>query len=794
MKKDIKKPNAYIVLLLSILLITAIALPFAAFSEDYPQLNLELINGSNGDVSSDLNLPSEVDGIDGTIVWTAADEELIAISDGTGKIMKYNTVVPQPTSVTAHLENGDTKQINFAVKYEADPSETVEVFSENFASSSYKGTVSRNVNFNVAASDGQLVASRVTPSEAAISELVYKFDETFSGKYVIEFNLTSTLTSGGVEFSLPTSSRTNQTVYMQIDSDKTVNIYDGTSKKSDVATLDSLENIAVKIFTDTQAQTFSLWLNGELAAENYGYRHSATQLTNMRIWTGKAVSIKGEVKLDNIKISAVADILGDITQGTLNYGSDEPDASVDLLLPAKTLSKYAISWQSENGYIIPEDGFGRLRGSDKEETEDTLTASTVINGVTYYRTYEFNLLVSTVPIPSGNLIFEENFNSANAETLISSGVLTTSATASVVDGKLQCVSASGNVNNNIYFGSHNATDSLVIEFDLKREADGNVLIHSLSSPKSTIINGHFRALFGKTTVSAVTEHRGAVSGDDNGTTVKDSCTLSERFAKVIVELKSDGTWSMWVDSEQLVNNQPRRMSDSLLTSSTTLNIRTVGSQTVTIDNIKVYESSERAKDTADNVLGKLASLDDIAPLDETTGEVIGDLIAPSDANGCTVSFSDSEALVSADGSLEFAPHTTPTDITISVTTPSGYTGTKTFAATVASNYILGTPTIEGLDSKGSYLIAELPVELRRAEKSDENIKAKLSVYDSSDEIASELSRAQTVIIGGKNYGIVGYIEDLSDIDMPDIPTVKLTLYSSTDNYSVPITELNVYGD
>ena len=785
----------YSAIILAIVLVASIIVPFAVFSEEYPEINLELINGSNSDVTGDLKLPSTIEGVDGTVTWTAEDDDIISIDGEVGKILKYNTTTPQYTSVTAHMENGDTKKINFPISYEADPTETEEVFYEDFSGSTFKGNIHTKAKFTVSTS-GSLKATRDALSSDAISQLIYEFGNTYSGKYILEYKLTSTLDSQ-LEFSIPAASSTNQSVYFRISADGVVDAYNDSAWTKGVAILSSQENIAVKIYTDTNAQTYSLWLNGELVCENYKYRHKTSkELYRMRFWTVKSKSVTGDVIIDDIKISAVKEILSDVSAATLNHGSSEPETTLDLILPEKTLSKYSINWQSENNYIIPEDGFGRLRGSETEEVEDILTASCVIDGVTYYRDYNYKLPVSTIPRAKSELIFEEDFNDTTASELIESGVLTTTATANVVDGKLECTAASGNVNNNILFGTHSAEKNLVIELDLKRASNGNVLIHTLATPTATVINGHTRALFGKTYISAVLDNRGAISGDDNGKTLKSSCSLTERFSKVIIELKADGNWSMWVDSEQLVNNQPRRMATTAITTSKVLNVRSVGGQTVTIDNIRVYESVERPKDTTDSVLAKIASLSDIATLDEATGEVISNLTPPAETNGCTVEFSDTAGLISSDGTVDFAPHATEDEITVTVTTPSGFVNTKTFKTTIASNYILGKPTLEGLDSAGAYLIVNLPVELRRSEKDDELIKAELSVSASasSEALIAEISEEQTVINDGKNYGIVGYIEDLSSVEMPEVPYVKLTLYSSTDNYAESITSINVHGE
>ena len=179
---------------ISIILALVLTLSVIGFvhSEEYPELNSELIGAEEGIAYSDLNLPTTVDGITGAISWTAKSDSLIEITGETGKILKYNVGEAYNTSVTATLENGDTKEIPFKVGYRADTENMSEVFGENFNGQTYEGSMGKATNDTVTHADGKLTLTRVSQNVGKrASSFVYNFPNSYSGIYAFEWTVTA---------------------------------------------------------------------------------------------------------------------------------------------------------------------------------------------------------------------------------------------------------------------------------------------------------------------------------------------------------------------------------------------------------------------------------------------------------------------------------------------------------------------------------------------------------------------------------------------------------------------------
>ena len=797
---------------ISIILALVLTLSVIGFvhSEEYPELNSELIGAEEGIAYSDLNLPTTVDGITGAISWTAKSDSLIEITGETGKILKYNVGEAYNTSVTATLENGDTKEIPFKVGYRADTENMSEVFGENFNGQTYEGSMGKATNDTVTHADGKLTLTRVSQNVGKrASSFVYNFPNSYSGIYAFEWTVTAGDGVGSLKMSLPLpTADTSPMAHIIISSAGAVNAYNGGTQKKNLTTLTSRENVKIKVVANTNIdkQCYDLYINDNPVAKNFGFRYTGgTSIPKMRIWFDKTEAA-ATVVLDDIKVYAPDEILGDVTRKIVNNGEDGAAANGDLYLPAKTLGKYDVVYESLEGNVNIEGEYGRIRGSYTEETSETVTASCEVLGVTYYREMYFKIPVSSLPKPikdtNGKEIFNtnEDFSSFDTSKIVTSSAFSDSEFY-LEDGKFIVEkTGTGGGDNNVMIPLNTPADykgkNLVIEFELMTEKPDTIVISPVNRHANNGRFGNIKISGANVTIEQCDTTLGSYAESSNGINTKVFTSFkTDRNFKFVIKIsqtedKKDARWSLWINGARVAKNLPARQ-PSFAQILNYLKFSNGGGATnkLTIDNFRVYEAEDSPIEAVEDIIDNIEDASDLAEVNEESGEIVGNIKVPEGV--ANVEITDSKGLILPDGTVKFQAHPTSDVITVTASY-DGYTDEKEIVATIASNYILGEASIEGLDLE-RYLICKIPAELRRDEEEDETVKVLLSVYDEGGNlICEELSAEHKVMIDGENHGLIGYIEELPDI--PQNPVVKLTVYSSSDDFDKPVTNLTVYGN
>lgn len=804
------KRNRYIAVSIILAVILVLCAIGFVHSEEYPSLTAQLIGADDsGVVYSDLTLPETVDGIDGTISWTAKNDGLIKITGETGKILEYNVGEKYSTSVTANLENGDSKEIPFSVGYKPDKKDMSEVFSENFDKETFEGTLGKSTNDTSAPSDGKLVMTRSEKNVGSkASSFTYTFPKTYAGVYAVEYEVTAVSGVNELKMGLPLPTNSNQQMaQVTIDANGVVKARGNDGNKT-LTTVSSRENVKIKIIFDTGKEVFDVYINDSQTPqiENAGFRFTGGgYVDKLRIWFDKKEAA-ATVSIDNIKIYAPNEILGDITRKIVNNGSDGSYTNGDLYLPPKTLDKYDVSYSVAEGNIAAYGEYGKISASYTEELNETVKAECVLDDVTYFREMYFKIPVCSLPKPktdaNGKEIINtyEDFSSFDLSTIVTSAAFSDSEFY-LEDGKfvIEKTGTDGG-DNNVMIPLKTSTSivgtNLVAEFDLVTEKSDRVVISITNRHANNGRFGNIRVGGANVEMEECDTTLESYAESSNGinTKVYSSFKTGRTFKFVIkmtqTEDKKDARWSMWINGERVAKNLPCR-NPNFASNINYLKFSNGGGVTnkLTIDNFKVYEGEDAPVERVEAVFDKIKTVSDIAQTDEETGEVTGNLVI--EENEADVEFSDTKGLISEDGSVIFPTHATNDVITISASY-DGYSAEKEIVAKIASNYIFGEASLEGMDLK-EYLIAEIPTDLRREENENETVKVLLSVYDSEGNlVCEELSDEHQVMADGKNYGLIGYIEQLSE--MPENPVVKLSVFSSTDDFKKSITNLTVYGN
>ena len=688
------------------LILSLIVLPYTSLSYDFEGIDLELINrGAGGMVYGDLNLP-EQDGFGNAIAWTTEDNDIIDV--GTGKIRKYMTNGSIPASVTATV-NGESKKIPFEIGYINNRTESEPSFSEDFQDEELNGGLRKNTDGSYAypaagyedkhrirIENGKLVLHRGENIKGVNTQLQYNFenDSYTSGKSNVMISFDACITGGQtLNYYLRSNNKVSSwQSWVQTDAEKiTVFNYNGDAVVCN--DVDLTEEKRFKFLIDYNNDTYSVWLGDKLLAKDCASRETAGLTSNLYIADGAKDAF--DLYLDNLTITDLKpEPMADITLGLIN-GSDSNEITENLYLPCEDENGESILWTSENENIVVSGEEG-VALSDENDKEGAVTASAEIDGITYIKRFEFSIPAysegfSSAPQPildvKGNEIiaYEENFDTATIERLTSYGYLNRDEAAlggiTVEDGQL--VITGGDTEAHCHYAistvTSNISDRLVIEFDATRSTVNGFYIWL--QPDSNMASN-------AKVLTRVTD-RVYINNDASG--YKDtgfSYTSIKRSSKIAIMIFKDSTFSMWIDGKEVVKKQPTKNSASPISSVTRMNLRSMANMgTLKIDNLRIYEARFSQIEIAEKLINDMTDAEKIIKRD-SRGDIASFEYSGKNENKCQIAYSSKENLVNADGTINYPLRNTVDEVTVTVTSPEGYSESKAFAVEIPANYII----------------------------------------------------------------------------------------------------------
>jgi len=388
--------------------------------------------------------------------------------------------------------------------------------------------------------------------------------------------------------------------------------------------------------------------------------------------------------------------IDEISIETINHGNPNPSVWKDLYLPS-TLpsdSNVAVTWTSDNENLVVEDETGRVTLYEDRQSEVTLTASIIENGIEICKTFDLVLEYEDVPeapkTPEGDevLLFYENFD---GETLNGSFTLTGNSSQGntevvkeevdgVVDGKLRFTrtSAGGTTNHNgfnYYFGNNFTGDRVVLEYEVERESPKVVFINNFDNNSNKLVDIRLQP-------SCISAYNGAAVH----TIVRPNFTKTTKI-KVIVEHNfTNQTYSMWVDGEKVITDFSFRASGQKLNG---MYVYTEGDNfnTVYFDNFKIYHSVPKMKEAVDINMNSIEKTGLEAIMSEVEGEHAVSFGYNTEYD-CNVTFISEKNLINADGSVNYPEFATDDVVTVTVS-KGDYSRSVSYPVTIAGTFNAG---------------------------------------------------------------------------------------------------------
>lgn len=796
------KKNRYLALIITLLMIFSLALFPSTYAVDFPDIDETLIGAYNdGVVYGDLNLPDE--DINGNpILWEAETSDIVDIT--TGKILKRRLDGNISTYVTATID-GETETVPFQIGYLYKKNNSDAVFYEYFDDEEINGELGEDYPIQPSEEDekndhslkieeGELHLSRGSYMKGVNTQLQYNMGDISytngKSKVLISFDLKM---SGDSNQILNYYFRTNNKVssyqsFFQTTIDEIkVNRYNSETSKNQLAAseeIDFTQKRKIEILLDYDKDTYSMWVDSKLIAKECEARGTDNYTANLYITDNAGNEF--DLYIDNFEIFDVAPTpLVDITMGLIN-GRDSNEIKENLYLPSQTNNGEVINWISKNGNIVISGEEGIVEFGD-EDKNDVIIATTQIDDVIYEKSFEFIIpkykpTFSSAPSPIVNkkgkeiIAYEENFEDTTEFKLRTSGYLyleeVESGVMKVEDGKLVITNDTAGEKHchyNLSTMLSNINDRLVIEFDVIRENTKGFYIWI--QPDSNMASNAQVLLRVNDSIWVNNSEAGYV---DTGYTY----TKIKRTSKIVVMVCKDSTFSMWIDGERVIDRANTKTTVSSMSVITRLNLRSMANMgNIFVDNLRIYEASLSQIEIVEEVLAGLKQPEEIIKRDEN-GDVCAFEYTGKNENGCVFTYSSEKNLVNEDGSINYPLKETIDNVTVTVTSPMGYSEEKTFEnILIPANYVFGE-VIHDVDSLG-LMSGEnefiIPAK-SRGDDPDGGVSVITEVFDArGNSIVKEILDGQTLKDGADCF--IGAV-NLDESMLPEISKIKIGLYGS----------------
>lgn len=752
-----------------------------------------------GTVYGKLNL-LETDKNGRTIVWSTEDEDIVDVN--TGKILKYRVDGVIETSVTATID-GESETVNFKVGYVHSPDNEPLFPSDSSSGGVEDFTASKG---SVSVLNGVLTATDDNAGNDKPVEFSSSFTQTTTDPAIIEFDVSADDSIGILDLRIENDNCPDAQVRFNIDfaANEVSGRGKGGSGGRDIVYDKPFrdDTASVKVLMNYAENKYDLWINDVIYMSGWSFYSGWDFDSSNRITinAGGDAGRTGEVTLTNFKVYSVSNKpLSDITLARVN-GSDSNIVTEDLELPAVDESGNIIEWVSENPNITVDGEWGIVDQTDSE-VSGIVRASVVIGDATFIK--EFNLTVpkyvrvfSSAPQPEkdsdGKEIVEyyENFDDITIEDLERDGYFASEDLSNgdvYIDKGMLIIDdrAEHHHRYNIGSATKNIDDRMVVEFEAVRTSAQYRGFRCLLIGDSTLLdNAYVHTILSDGIVEAVFPTGTQI--------VKNDYTKIGRPSKIAIMVCKDSTFSMWVDGERIVDRKVNQREIKSLSSVLAVNLRsTYDMGMIKIDNLKVYKAAVSDVEMVEDIIASMDKESTVIKKNEK-GEITAFEYTGANEHNCTITYSSEKGLVEEDGKITFPLDDAEDTVTVTVTSPDGYSESKSFDVTIKANYVLGEMEhdIKTLGFMKGDNIFIIPASSRGNEPFG-GVSVKAEVFDENrDVICAETQGAQFLYDDADCF--VGVIE-LTQAQADTAKKVKISLFATQTDEKLKGGEFEIIG-